>query len=68
MAICENKITDLLTILAWLSRFNHQTIWLEFHSLEVLSRWRDPKLQVSENSDFYNVVLIVQIKNIINII
>ena len=25
-------------------------MWLNFHPLEVVSRWRDPQLQVSENS------------------
>ena len=43
-------------ILAWLCRFKHfnpltvELFNLNFHLLEVVSRWRDPQFQVSENN------------------
>ena len=36
-------------ILPWASPFNHQIIQFDFHPHEVVSCWRDPQLQVSEN-------------------
>ena len=46
------KNTDFFMILAWLCRFNPLTAkinYLNFHPLEVVSRYRDPQLQVGGN-------------------
>ena len=48
----QNKITDFFYDFAWLCRYNPLTAKLfnlNFHLLEVVCRWRDPQLHVSEN-------------------
>ena len=45
----KNKITDILMILAWASPFPPDLYNLNFQTLEVVSRYRDPQLQVTEN-------------------
>ena len=58
-SLTHNKtILNSTSVLLWLTFNNHVTTKLfnlNFHPLQVVSRWRDPYLQVSENySDWQN--------------
>ena len=58
--MCEITKLDLdynINTLAWLA------VKLSYHTLEVVSHYRDPQLQVSENYQFYQHLLINRIQN-----
>ena len=53
--VIENKYTFLKSrnnFVGSLTPFSSELIYLNFHTLEVVSRYRDPQLQVAENYSY----------------
>ena len=57
-------------ILAWLRRFNLEGVTFKkkkFHPPEVVSRYRDPQLQVGENLKYFFHILFICDHKLVNI-